>query len=149
MSKIYKLNEEQFNVYVKKGIVTPVEYDSKYIFEMNSLWNYDMKTGFFFPITNEIRFYIIYMHILPTSIYIGQTGQNPEDRWQNGKGYVNNKLFYINIKKYGWENIEHVIFKDKLTKNEADRMEMELIHFFSKNEKRTGKTVLNLTYNEI
>lgn len=149
MSKIYKLNEEQFNVYVKKGIVTPVEYDSKYIFEMNSLWNYDMKTGFFFPITNEIRFYIVYMHILPTSIYIGQTGQNPEDRWQNGKEYVNNKLFYINIKKYGWDNIEHIIFKDKLTKSEADRMEMELIHFFSKNEKRTGKTVLNLTYNEI
>lgn len=149
MSRIYKLKEEEFNVYVKKGIVTPVTHNSKNIVEMNGLWNYDIETGFFTPITNEYRFYIVYIHILPTTIYIGQTMQSPENRWKNGKGYIDNKLFYINIKKYGWENIKHVIFKDKLTKNEADRMEMELIHFFSKNEKETGKTVLNLTYNEI
>lgn len=45
MSRIYKLKEEEFNVYVKKGIVTPVTHNSKNIVEMNGLWNYDIETG--------------------------------------------------------------------------------------------------------
>lgn len=148
MNKI-EYDDKAYNAFVKAGIVTPITYNPKEVFEINGLWNYDIKSGLFYPIFNEQRYYLVYIHLLPTSIYIGQTKQCPEDRWLNGRGYIDNKLFYINIKKYGWKNIKHIIFKDKLTKNEADRMEMELIHHFSRNEKKTGKTVLNLTYNEM
>ena len=81
-------------------------------------------------------------------IYIGQTGQDLEERWQNGEGYKqHNQMLYHQIKKYGWENINHILYKDNLTKKEADIIERDLIHFCAKNEMATGLMVLNLAHN--
>lgn len=73
--------------------------------------------------------YCVYMHInkLNKKKYIGQTCQKPEQRWNKGKGYFNNKYFTRAIKKYGWDNFEHIILKDNLTKEEADILENEFI----------------------
>ena len=98
---------------------------------------------------NEPRNYKVYIHIMTGLwIYIGQTGQDLEERWQNGEGYKqHNQMLYHQIRKYGWENINHILYKDNLTKKEADIIERDLIHFYAKNEMSTGLMVLNLAHN--
>ena len=100
---------------------------------------------------NESRNYKVYIHIMTGLwIYIGQTGQDLEERWQNGEGYKqHNQMLYHQIKKYGWENINHILYKDNLTKKEADIIERDLIHFCSRNEMATGLMVLNLVHNNL
>ena len=100
---------------------------------------------------NESRNYKVYIHIMTGLwIYIGQTGQDLEERWQNGEGYKqHNQMLYHQIKKYGWENINHILYKDNLTKKEADIIERDLIHFCAKNEMATGLMVLNLAHNNL
>lgn len=82
------------------------------------------------------KIYKVYKHILPKDIsgkqndmvYIGITcKKDPLDRWRNGLGYWQNKYFYNAIKKYGWDNFEHIILVDNLTKIEAENMEIDLI----------------------
>lgn len=72
--------------------------------------------------------------------YIGITCQKPECRWRHGEGYRNNKYFYRAIKKYGWENFDHIVLYDGLQKNEAECLEIKLIH----NNKTTD---INYGYN--
>ena len=68
------------------------------------------------------------MHTSPSGkMYVGITKQTPEKRWQNGRGYKYNYHFSNAIKKYGWENFEHGIIADHLTKDEACQMEKSLI----------------------
>lgn len=88
--------------------------------------------------------YCIYIHrnIINNKAYIGITvyGDNPNKRWQNGKGYAQQKLFYNAIQKYGWDNFEHIIWADGLTENEAKVWEIRLISLFN-------TTNLNYGYN--
>ena len=100
---------------------------------------------------NESRNYKVYIHIMTGLwIYIGQTGQDLEERWQNGEGYKqHNQMLYHQIKKYGWENINHILYKDNLTKKEADIIERDLIHFCARNAMATGLMVLNLAHNNL
>ena len=70
----------------------------------------------------------VYKHTAPSGkIYIGITGQEVNKRWQNGFGYVGNDYFMKAIKKYGWDSIKHEILFDRLTKEEAESKEIELI----------------------
>lgn len=65
-------------------------------------------------------------------VYIGQTCQQPrEKRWHNGHGYNENPHFYSAIVKYGWDNFEHIIYKDNLTQKQADKLESNLIKQFN------------------
>lgn len=97
----------------------------------------------------KIHGYTVYVHLLPNnSIYIGITNKNNlEDRWKHGDGYKDNYLFHINIKKYGWDNITHLVYKTGLTKDEAITIEKDLIQFYSKNEPAIGRVVLNINHN--
>lgn len=53
--------------------------------------------------------YYIYIHTCPNmKCYVGMS-ISPKNRWNNGEGYKNNKEFYKDIQKYGWNNIEHEI----------------------------------------
>lgn len=85
--------------------------------------------------TNDEELYCVYMHInkINGKRYIGQTIQqdNPNHRWNNGKGYINNKYFTNAIQKYGWDNFEHIIIQENLTKEEADELEDLNILFFN------------------
>jgi group I intron endonuclease len=60
-------------------------------------------------------------------VYIGLTCQNVERRWRHGLGYKGSSYFYNAIQKYGWDNFIHEIVKDNLTKEEALKLEAELI----------------------
>lgn len=72
--------------------------------------------------------YCVYLHISPTKkYYVGITRQSPEKRWMKGIGYKANKKFYNAIKKYGWENFEHIIVAENLAEEPALKMEMALI----------------------
>lgn len=76
--------------------------------------------------------YILYMHISPSNkYYIGITSQNIEKRWQNGYGYKTNKHFWRAIQKYGWDNFEHKILKQNLTKEKAEELEIYYIQKYN------------------
>lgn len=59
--------------------------------------------------------------------YIGITGREPTLRWCNGNGYSGNQHFYSAIQKYGWDAFRHEILYTNLTREEAERIETDLI----------------------
>lgn len=73
--------------------------------------------------------YCVYCHTnnINGKRYIGITCQKPERRWKNGKGYINNNYFYRAIQKYGWHNFSHNVLYTDLNKEDAERIEIELI----------------------
>lgn len=77
----------------------------------------------------------IYMHKNKANgkVYIGQTFQdNPNNRWQNGHGYIKQPKFFSDIIKYGWLNFEHSILEQDLTQQEAnEREDFWIKHFDS------------------
>lgn len=89
--------------------------------------------------------YIVYMHKLRADSrkYIGITCKNnPNYRWQYGKGYKHNAYFWNTIEKYGWNAFEHIILFEGLTKNQACLKEQALIKLFCTTEHSLG---FNLT----
>ena len=68
--------------------------------------------------------YLVYIHTnkLNGKKYVGQTCQRPEKRWNNGKGYKLETYFGKAIKKYGWDNFEHEIVAENLTKEETKKL---------------------------
>lgn len=75
--------------------------------------------------------YCVYIHTnkINGKKYVGQTifGNNPNERWRNGTGYVHSPYFWNAIQKYGWDSFEHDVIASKLTKEEADNFERLLI----------------------
>ncbi|MCC8068725.1 MAG: GIY-YIG nuclease family protein [Ruminococcus sp.] len=84
--------------------------------------------------------YIIYLHKnkINNKVYIGQTCQKPEYRWNNGEGYKRQPYFYNAIKKYGWNNFEHIILETNLTQEEANEKEKYYIQYYHSNETQYG-----------
>ena len=81
----------------------------------------------------EEKKYIVYKHTSPSGkVYIGITSkENPEERWKpNGNGYYKNSHLQNAIKKYKWENFEHEVLFQGLTKDEACQKEIELIALY-------------------
>ena len=79
----------------------------------------------------------IYRHIFPNGkVYIGQTCQKPEYRWNNGNGYKTSPFIFNAINKYGWDNIEHQILFSNLDQLNADIIEEDLIYYY----KQIGKS---------
>lgn len=86
--------------------------------------------------------FCVYMHTSPSGkIYVGITGQNPVERWQNGLGYRRNAYFYRAIQKYGWDNFTHEILRAGLSKEEACQLEISLIKKYRSNEKAYGYNI--------
>lgn len=72
--------------------------------------------------------YSVYVHKFPNGKhYVGLTKQDVEVRWgYNGWGYHKQPV-YKAIEKYGWGNIQHIVLKNGLTFDEAQRLEKEKI----------------------
>lgn len=91
---------------------------------------------------DNMKKYYLYMHIAPSNkVYIGITSQDLETRWKRGYGYKTQQLFWRAIEKYGWDNIHHIIIKENLTKDEAERLEIELISLFDSTNPNKGYNV--------
>lgn len=86
--------------------------------------------------------YTVYKHTAPNGkVYIGITGQKPEQRWKNGNGYKNNPHFYSAIRKYTWKNFKHEIVENGLTKQQACDLEIELIAEYHATDPRKGYNI--------
>lgn len=70
--------------------------------------------------------------------YIGITQQRLEDRWKNGHGYKKTSHIYAAINKYGWNNFNHILLYDKLSKEEACKKEIELIKLYNTQQRDYG-----------
>ena len=82
------------------------------------------------------------MHVSPSNKrYIGLTKINPKTRWRNGKGYKNNKYFTSAVKKYGWDNFQHIIIAKSLTEDEAKWLEVELIREWDTTNRDKGYNI--------
>ena len=85
--------------------------------------------------------YTVYMHRFPNGkVYIGITKYSANHRWSNGNGYKR-QFVYKAIKKYGWENIEHIVLFDKLSKEEAEKKEIELIAIYESTNPSKGYNI--------
>lgn len=83
--------------------------------------------------------YCVYKHTTPSQkVYIGITSMNPLKRWRNGNGYRNNFHFWNAIVKYGWDNIQHEILCEGLSKEEACQKEIKLIALYKSNNPDCG-----------
>lgn len=76
--------------------------------------------------------WIIYCHLnkINRKRYIGQTSKKcTKYRFvKNGNGYSRQPKFYNAIKKYGWDNFEHIILEDNIkTQEEANLREQYYI----------------------
>ena len=89
--------------------------------------------------------YTVYMHVSPHGKrYVGITRRNPVERWgYKGYCYNHNEYFYRAIQKYGWDNFEHLILHSNLTKEEAERIEIELITKYKTTDNRYGYNIEN------
>lgn len=96
---------------------------------------------------NSASFYL-YIHIVPSKIssykndkyYVGITSRTPQVRWVNGIGYKT-QMFYHAIQKYGWDNIEHRILASRLTQNQAEELEKEIISYLKSNQSEYGYNI--------
>lgn len=86
------------------------------------------------------------MHMLKSDgrKYIGITkhGEDPNKRWQNGNGYIDQDYFYNAIRKYGWDAFEHMVLFNGLTKEQAVLKEKACIKLFNTQDRLSG---FNLT----
>lgn len=86
--------------------------------------------------------YCVYVHKNKSNgkVYVGLTSMIPEERWSNGKGY-HTGYFRFTIDKYGWDNFEHKILKDNLTKDEASYWEMYYIRQYNSTDRNFGYNI--------
>lgn len=83
--------------------------------------------------------YTVYMHVTPSNkIYVGLTCKTPRARWNNGNNYSTQLHFYRAIKKYGWDNIEHIIVAEGLSREEAEILEIDLIKYWDTTNQGNG-----------
>lgn len=85
----------------------------------------------------------VYLHIIHTDCgydkyYVGITSQRIERRWKNGFGYTKNTYFYRAIKKYKWENIEHIVLESNLSEDEAKKKEKYYIKKYKSFQNQYG-----------
>lgn len=86
----------------------------------------------------------VYMHVnkINKKKYIGVTKTSLNKRWDNGIGYKRQKKFYNSILKYGWDNFEHFVFEDNLSKEEAYEIEKLLIKKLKTQDRDFGYNVV-------
>lgn len=94
----------------------------------------------------------VYMHTSPSGkVYIGITSQKPERRWKNGCGYLRKRkngdyaqpAMARAINKYGWENFQHDILFENLSKQDAEHKESLLVAFWETNNPKFGYNIRN------
>lgn len=86
--------------------------------------------------------YTVYRHISPNGkAYVGITSVKPERRWDCGNGYQNNPYFFRAINKYGWNNFQHEIIFENLTKQQAECAERLLIGYWDLTNHNNGYNI--------
>lgn len=90
----------------------------------------------------EDKNHTVYIHIFPNGkVYVGITCLNVEHRWNGGKGYLKQRLIGNAVRKYGWDNVSHLVLHENLTKTEADLIEIMYISTFKSNIRKYGYNI--------
>ena len=90
----------------------------------------------------EEKTYSVYMHVSPSKkVYIGITKRKPQYRWNKGRAYSSNIRFTNAIKKYGWDNFQHIILYSNISENEAKEKEIELIAKYNATNPQYGYNI--------
>lgn len=83
--------------------------------------------------------YTLYLHITPNDkCYVGITSMEVRSRWGNEGRRYKSQYFYRAIKKYGWNNILHIIIAQNLSKYEATTLEQQFIKVLNSNNPQDG-----------
>lgn len=86
--------------------------------------------------------YKVYVHInnVNGKMYVGQTCQKTlKNRFgTDGNQYKKCPIFWNAIKKYGFENFNHILLFDNLTKDMADIIEKEIIKKYNTTNRKFG-----------
>lgn len=80
--------------------------------------------------TEEKKNFCVYVHTnkINGKKYVGVTSQDPEKRWNNGKGYTKRQPHMYNaIQKWGWDSFEHQILISDISVEDASLIEQTLI----------------------
>ena len=84
----------------------------------------------------------VYKHTSPNGkVYIGITSKKPKERWQNGKGYANNRYFSRAIRKFGWDNFKHEILYEGLSEEQANIIEQMQINYYDSTNRKKGYNI--------
>lgn len=87
--------------------------------------------------------YKVYMHTFPNGKkYIGITKQSLKERFDSGYGYRIPPMKNA-IQKYGWENVEHKLLFENLSKEQAYEKEIELISLLQTTNINYGYNISN------
>lgn len=86
--------------------------------------------------------YTLYAHITPNNKrYFGITCRAVELRWgRDGYGY-RGQLFWRAIQKYGWDNIQHIVLAENLSKEWACKLEQDLIWKYQTTNRKYGYNI--------
>lgn len=76
--------------------------------------------------------YWVYIHLFPNGKrYVGLTKLKTLNwRWKSGEGYKTQQLIYRAIIKYGWKNIQHILYQVD-TEKEMKYLEKYLIAYYN------------------
>lgn len=83
----------------------------------------------------------VYVHINKINLkrYVGITSrEKAEHRWQNGYGYKENTHFSNAVRKYGWDNFEHIVLISGITEVKAKELEKFYIDFWHTQDRNYG-----------
>ena len=89
--------------------------------------------------------YKVYVHInkINNKMYVGVTCRTLNIRsGTKGQFYNDNPKFYKEIQEFGWDNFEHMILRDNLTREEAADIEREYIKLFATQDPEFGYNTL-------
>ena len=82
----------------------------------------------------------VYIHTTPDGKkYVGATHQNPEYRFNKGRGY-RYQFFYQAVLKFGWENITHQLYEVD-TEEELKYLERYLISYYDTTNPEKGYNI--------
>lgn len=89
------------------------------------------------------KIYTVYRHITPDGkIYVGQTGDDPINRWGSGTKYRANKAFTDAVARFGWENICHEILHQGTDEDAAKEIERYFIELWKTTDEENGYNIL-------
>lgn len=88
----------------------------------------------------EDKIYRVYIHTnkINNRRYVGMTSLKPQTRWKKGQGYDRQPHFYKDIKAYGWDSFEHTVVYETTVKQDAQRVESELIKKYETRDPEKG-----------
>lgn len=89
-----------------------------------------------------MKFYVVYRHTDPEGkVYIGITRKLPRKRFDYGRGYKHNRRFNEAIERLGWENFQHDILAEGLTREEAGALEAKYIAEYQSTDPSFGYNI--------